>query len=169
MSRRTMNVFVPALAIMSALILVAAALAVPADAARPKLTRGEGNVQGTSTNCVILADGDLNCIGEISGLGGSPVAHLEATVEADFECFNPAGQGPNPGHSGPVTVSSPSQVLDVENGKAIFDLTIQAPSGPDEPNPSWTCNLVSISYDDVVVVVDTVSGEFGLALGDFSA
>jgi hypothetical protein len=151
------------------MILVAAALAVPADAARPKLTRGEGNVQGTSTNCTILGDGDLNCTGEISGLGGSPIAHLEATVEADFECFNPAGEGPNPGHSGPVTVSSPSQVLNVQNGKAVFDLTIQSPSGPDSPNPAWTCNLVSISYSNVVVVVETVSGDFRLSLGSFSA
>lgn len=160
---------ISALAITTALVLVAAVLAVPADAARPKLTKGDGNVAGTSTNCTILGDGDLSCTGEISGLGGTPVAHLEATVEADFECFNPAGQGPNPGHSGPETATSPSQTLTVQNGKATFDLTIQSPSGPDEPNPQWDCNLVSISYSDVVVVVDTVSGEFRLSLGDFSA
>ena len=169
MSTLGTKIGIPALAIATAMFLLAAAVAVPADAARPKLTRGDGNVAGTSTNCTILGNHDLECTGELSGLGGTPTAHLVATVSANFDCFNPAGQGPNAGHSGPTTVSGPTEPLNVQNGKATFDLTIQAPSGPDAPNAGWSCTLTSITYSNVVLVVDTVSGQFSFSLGSYSA
>ena len=160
---------------MLAAILVAAALAtsttiIPqAYASSPKFTSSGGT---SSAGCTVLSNFSLECTGEMTGLGGGPAqSHLTATVSANFDCFNPSGAGPNPGHSGPGIAAGPTTPLSVShNGRATFDDFIPAPTGPDAPNPGWTCSITYVSYSNVNLVVDTVSGQYILPIaGTFTA
>jgi hypothetical protein len=112
-------------------------------------------------NCSVDSAGNLDCNGKIAGLGNveEVQAFLEADIEATFGCDNP-GPGIHipPGQPEDFQdVPGEQETLAVRNGQTVFSLTIPAPQpseGFDCPNPNWRIVLVSITYDNVSVIID---------------
>jgi hypothetical protein len=112
------------------------------------------------TNCEVDSSGNLDCTGSIAGLGNveDVEAFLVADIDATFVCVNPGGNiAPGQGVE-EEDVTGETETLPVRNGRANFDLTIEAPEAPSAEevcaNPNWTVELQSISYDNVRVTVD---------------
>jgi hypothetical protein len=112
------------------------------------------------TDCEVDSSGNLNCTGSIAGLGNveEVEAFLVADIDATFVCVNPGGNiAPGQGVE-EEDVTGETETLSVRNGRTNFDLTISAPEAPSAeevcPNPNWTVELQSISYDNVRVTVD---------------
>jgi hypothetical protein len=84
---------------------------------------------------------DLTVSGKEAGLGNETQVHIEVT--ADAQCINPGGNHPQAGNK--ETFSAEGD-FPVQNGKAIFELTLTADFQPDCSPPMsvvWTNVVVS--------------------------
>jgi hypothetical protein len=84
---------------------------------------------------------DLTVSGKEAGLGNETQVHIEVTGEA--QCINPGGNHPQAGNK--ETFSAEGD-FPVQNGKAIFELTLTADFQPDCSPPMsvvWTNVVVS--------------------------
>jgi hypothetical protein len=84
---------------------------------------------------------DLAVSGKEAGLGNETQVHIEVTAEA--QCINPGGNHPQAGNK--ETFSAEGD-FPVQNGKAIFELTLTADFQPDCSPPMsvvWTNVVVS--------------------------
>jgi hypothetical protein len=112
-------------------------------------------------SCEVDNDGNLDCSGRIAGLGNveGVDANLVADVEAEFGCDNP-GRGIHipPGQpTDAQEVEGDTETLPVRNGRASFDLSINAPEpseGFECPNERWDVVLVSVEYTNVRVEIE---------------
>jgi hypothetical protein len=137
------------------LVLVAAALAVPA-----ALAGGSPHFIGTPT-CSTSNSGVLTCSGKAAGLANGPVnAYLTAdSVNATYVCRNHGGNvAPGQGtFSGPV--QGQTQQIAPRNGQITFSPSLQPPSTPTSseagcPNGKWTVDRTSLTYVNVVLHID---------------
>lgn len=143
------RVLVPA--ITAALVVMAAPLLLPAAFAAPTLHGG--------LNCELVGD-DLRCTGDISGLGGAEtaLATLEATAEVTTGCVNQGGNEPR-GLERESIVVSDTQELNVEAGRATFDITLEADATEREcPSANMDPIVVCVSFSGISLEVDPSSG-----------
>ena len=95
-------------------------------------------------NTKIEEDGNTLVVsGKIAGLGNEEQIHVE--VMATAECINPGGQ--NPQAANKETVSAEGD-FPVQNGKAQFELTLEAIFQPDCTPP------MTLEWSDVTITAD---------------
>jgi len=83
----------------------------------------------------------LTVSGKEAGLGNKTQVHI--VVTADAQCINPGGNHPQAGNKESFSVEGD---IPVQNGKAIFSLTVEAAFQPDCSPPMsivWTNVVVS--------------------------
>jgi hypothetical protein len=110
-------------------------------------------------DCSVDSAGNLDCAGRLAGLGNARTVEsfLVADVQATFGCDNP-GRGIHvpPGQPTETTpVTGDAETLRVRNGQASFDLSIDAPTAPEDfcAKRGWTPVLASVTYTNVAVVI----------------
>jgi hypothetical protein len=142
------------------LCLAVGALAVPAAFA------DSPHFIGTPKVSKSLSTG-LTVSGKAAGLGNGPVtAFLTASsVTATFECVN-HGKNVAPGQPVVLTnVTGPTQTITPRNGQITFTVTLPPPPTPspsvDCPNPNWTVQIASLTYNDVVLHVGPLVANLG--------
>jgi hypothetical protein len=123
-----------------------------ASADNPKFLTGPNYTATTSA---------LTASGKATGLGNSPVlAFLTASsVDVNFQCRN-HGQNFAPGHPATTTnVTGPSQTFAPHNGNIVFSVSLPAPVPPSAatvcPSKQWTVVVTSVSYNDVVLHIQS--------------
>lgn len=121
------------------LVLVVAALAVPAAA----LAGSPHFVPGTT---VTQSGSTLTASGKEAGLGDEQQVHI--VLSATASCINPGGNHPKAANK--QTVSAAGD-FPVQNGKALFDLSVTAAFQPECSPP------MSVVFSDVTVT-DTTNG-----------
>jgi hypothetical protein len=84
-----------------------------------------GNPHFVGTPTVTQSGDSLVVSGKIAGLGNETQVHVIATAEA--ACLNPGGDFPNAANKQTVTVEGD---FPVQNGKALFTLTLTATFSP---------------------------------------
>ena len=96
---------------------------------------------------VATVDGVTVCFkGVVAGCGHASAVDAYLLVDADvnIECYNPAGQGPNPGHSRVVFAGEVLTFVPEKNGKTLIELCATIEETVEGPNPQWTCSAVDI-------------------------
>jgi hypothetical protein len=117
------------------LFVIVAAMAIAA-AAPPAFAGSPHFVSVSATR-----SGDtLTVSGKEAGLGNETQVHIEVTATA--ECINNGGKHPKAVNKESVSVGGD---FPVQNGKALFELTLTASFQPDCSPP------MSVSFSDVVV------------------
>ncbi|MEV0117989.1 hypothetical protein AB0H77_32915 [Streptomyces sp. NPDC050844] len=97
----------------------------------------------------------LTISGKEAGLGNETSVHIE--VSATANCINPGGHGPKAANKQSVNNASD---FPVQNGKAVFTLTVTASFQP-ECSPPMTVTFTN------VVVADTAHGVVAKVPGTF--
>ena len=95
---------------------------------------------------VTQTDNTLTVSGKEAGLGNEAAVHIVVTADAD--CINPGGNHPKAANK--MSVSA-GDYFPVQNGKALFDLTVTATFQP-ECSPPMTVVFSNIT------VCDTTNG-----------
>jgi hypothetical protein len=114
-------------------LLIALTLAVPTVLAGSPHFVGQISVERNGNN--------LTVSGKEAGLGNETQVHI--VVTADAQCINPGGNHPQAGNK--ETFSAEGD-FPVQNGKALFSLTLEAAFQPDCSPPMsvvWTNVVVS--------------------------
>lgn len=91
-------------------------------------------------------DNTLLVAGKVAGLGNVPQIHVE--LSADAACINPGGNHPNAENK--ETFSAAGD-FPVQNGKALFQLALEATFQPDCTPPmtvEWTNVHLVVTADD---------------------
>jgi hypothetical protein len=91
---------------------------------------------------VIQTDNTLTVSGKEAGLGDEAAVHI--VVTADAECINPGGNHPKAANK--MSVSAGDD-FPVQNGKALFDLTVTATFQP-ECSPPMTVVFSNVKVCD---------------------
>lgn len=93
---------------------------------------------------IIRTDNSLTVSGKEAGLGNETQVHI--VVTADAECINPGGNHPQAGNK--ETFSAEGD-FPVQNGKALFTLTLTATFQPDcSPPMSVVFTNVTVSDEE---------------------
>jgi hypothetical protein len=127
-------------------VLLAVAVTAPAWAGSPHFV-GTPTVQRSSD--------DLTVSGKIAGLGNETQVHVVATAEA--ECVNRGGHNPSADNKDTFSVEGD---FPVQNGKALFNLTLEAAFDPSCSPP------MTVLWSDVTVtdaehgLTATIAGPF---------
>jgi hypothetical protein len=140
-------------AITAALVLMGAPILLQGAFAAPTLHGGLNCTFDEVTNT-------LNCQGDVSGLGGAETATatLSATAEVTTGCINRGAQGTEPqGLERESTSVSDTQELNVESGRATFDIDLSADLNRDCPD-GMTPTLVCVTFSGITLLVDPSSG-----------
>jgi hypothetical protein len=96
---------------------------------------------------VAVRDADsLTVSGKVAGLGNEPQVHVVVTATA--ECVNPGGNKPSAANKQSLSAEGD---FPVQNGKALFTLTLTASFSP-------SCSPPMAVVFSEVVVTDTTSG-----------
>jgi hypothetical protein len=115
-------------AIAAALMMVTVPMLLPAAFAAPRL---HGPIDCTEdTN-------EVTCTADVSGLGGATTATgtLTGTATVETGCINRGSQGQQPsGLDRETTTVSETQEVNVEGGRATFDITLSADTDRDCPD-----------------------------------
>jgi hypothetical protein len=138
--------------ITAALVMMAAPMLLPGAFAAPTLHGG--------LNCSLVNDNDLNCTGDVSGLGGATTAEatLTATATVETGCINRGAAEQQPsGLDRETTTTSDTQELNVESGRATFDITLTADTDRDCPD-GMKVVITSVTWSDISLEVDPSSG-----------
>jgi hypothetical protein len=123
--------------LMLCLALLLLVFAVPLLAGRAHFV---GSPQIAST------DEDLLVSGKVAGLGNVQQIHVE--LSADAACINPGGHHPNADNKESFSAGGD---FPVQNGKALFSLTLTATFQPDCTPPmdvEWTNVRLTVTADD---------------------
>ena len=114
-------------------------------------------------NCTVTSANALECILNVSGLGGATTATATLTADATVTtgCINRGSAGTQPsGLERTTTTVTQTQTVNVEGGRATFDIVASLPSAselrdcPDGMTPVIVC----ASYTDVSIAVVPNSG-----------
>jgi hypothetical protein len=95
---------------------------------------------------IASTDEDLLVSGKVAGLGNVPQIHVE--LSADAACINPGGNHPNADNKESFSAAGD---FPVQNGKALFQLTLTAAFQPDCTPPmdvEWTNVRLTVTADD---------------------
>lgn len=118
---------------LAVLVFAAVAVAVPAAwAGSPHFV----NVTATRTDDSLIVEG------KEAGLGNETQVHIEVTATA--ECINPGGHHPKAENKESVSAEGD---FPVQNGKAIFSLTLTASFQP-ECSPPMTVRFSNVTVTD---------------------
>lgn len=133
------------LLVLAVIVFAAVAVAVPvAWAGNPHFV----SVTATRT------DNSLTVEGKEAGLGNESQVHIEVTATA--ECINPGGHHPKAVNK--ESVSSEGD-FPVQNGKAIFSLTLTASFQP-ECSPPMTVRFSNVVVEDTTNGISRKFGSF---------
>jgi hypothetical protein len=138
-------------AITAALVLMGAPMLLQGAFAAPTLHGG--------LNCE-PAGNDLNCSGDVSGLGGATTAEatLTATATVETGCINRGAAEQQPsGLDRETTTVSDTQQLNVEGGRATFDITLTADTDRDCPDGMQVV-ITSVTWSEISLKVVPNSG-----------
>jgi hypothetical protein len=152
---------IPSATIASALLLMAPMLAA---AASPHFI-------GTPT-IVKNPDNSLTATFKAAGLGNvvTDIFLTSSGGTAVLQCVNPGGHNPPPKEVTFGPLAGQTVTVTPRNGQVTASPTIGPPSLPGAseicPNPNWSVDLVSITYEDVVLHiqqggVDILTFDFG--------
>jgi hypothetical protein len=139
--------------IAAALLMVTAPMLLPAAFAAPRLHGPIDCTFNDSTNT-------LNCQGDVSGLGGATTAQftLAGTATVETGCINRGAQGQQPsGLDRETTDVSQTEDVNVEGGRASFDITLSADTDRDCPD-GMTVVITCVEFSDVSLEVVPNSG-----------
>ena len=84
----------------------------------------------------------LTVSGKEAGLGGESFVHIE--VSATANCINPGGHGPKAANKQSL---NSAEDVPVQNGKAVFSLTVTASFQP-ECSPPMTVTFTNVTVAD---------------------
>jgi hypothetical protein len=107
-------------------VILAGALAFVAVAAADII---ELKVNLSNATCTTTSSNQLNCSGDLTGLGGQSIS---VTVTSGFACVNRGGNQP------PGQVSGTENNIPVRNGNASYNVTTTSASCPDQMQPLFT-------------------------------
>jgi hypothetical protein len=116
--------------------------------------------------CRIVGANQLQCIANVSGLGGATTATgtLTATATVITGCINQGSVGTQPsGLQRTTTTVTQTQTVNVQGGRALFDITTQPLNAaslrtcPDNMTPVVVC----VTYSNIQLMVTTNSGQTG--------
>jgi hypothetical protein len=155
MQESTKKVGLSTATIGAAIMLVFAPTLFPAAHAAPTLHGG--------LNCRIVDENDLRCTADVSGLGGATTAEgtLTATVVVTTGCITPSGSNEPKGLERTRTTVTETQEVNVESGRATFDITLDVPSAEDLrdcPSANMTPVIVCATFSNVQLTVEPNSG-----------
>jgi hypothetical protein len=132
--------------------LIAAAMFVPLLFATPAFA---GSAHFVGDLAATRAGDSLTVTGKVAGLGDEPQVHI--VVSATAACVNPGGHKPRAANK--MTVSAAGD-FPVQNGKALFSLTVTAVFQPSCSPP------MAVEFSDVTVT-DVTSGITATLPGTF--
>ena len=138
-------------AIAAALMMMMAPMLLPAAFAAPRL---HGPIDCTEdTN-------EVTCTADVSGLGGATTATgtLTGTATVETGCINRGSQGQQPsGLDRETTTVSETQDVNVEGGRATFDITLNADTDRDCPD-GMTVVITCVEFSNLSLEVVPNSG-----------
>lgn len=106
-----------------------------------------GNAHFVGTPHFATFGNELTVSGKVAGLGNVPQIHV--TVTADASCVNRGGHNPNAGNKDTFSTDGD---FPVQNGKALFELSLVATFQPDCAPP------MRVEWSNVSVVVTAEDG-----------
>src|ERR1041385_7740798 len=116
--------------------------------------------------CQIVGANQLQCVADVSGLGGATTATgtLTATATVITGCINQGAAGTQPqGLQRTTTTVTQTQTVNVQGGRATFDIITQPLNAaslrtcPDSMTPVVVC----VTYSNIQLTVITNSGQTG--------
>jgi hypothetical protein len=138
--------------IAAALLIVMVPMLLPAAFAAPRV---HGPIDCTEdTN-------EVTCTADVSGLGGATTAEgtLTGTATVETGCINRGSQGQQPsGLDRESTTESETQEVNVEGGRATFDITLSANTDRDCPD-GMTVVITCVEFSSLSLEVVTNSGQ----------
>jgi len=113
-------------------------------------------------NCHLNGN-ELECTGDVSGLGSatSATGTLSAKVVVTTGCVTPSGSNEPKGLQRTTTTVSNEQTVNVEGGRATFDITLSAGDAADLrdcPSANMEPVIVCVTFSDVSLTVEPNSG-----------
>ncbi len=150
--------------LLSVVVLLVAAFAVPATAANVHLKGGK-NAEPAFYDAGLY----LMSSGALSGLGnGDVLISLTATADVTSTCTNQGGNqapGQNPA---PLTVTGSLAIPEeeIKNGNTPFGVMTEIPyppdgiipGAPDCPNPNWTESIDDLAFTSATITVEQPEG-----------
>lgn len=154
MQNRLKHVGIPS-ATMGAAILMMAPMLLQGALAAP-------TVHGP-INCSVTDQNALECKFNVSGLGGATTATatLKATATVTTGCITPSGSNEPQGLQRTTTTVTQTQTVNVEGGRANFDIVASLGSASDLrdcPSHNMTPTIVCASFTGVSIAVVPNSG-----------
>jgi hypothetical protein len=154
MSEAIKKIGIPTLVVASALLLMGPMLLTGAYAA-PRLH--------APIDCDIVGENQLQCIADVSGLGGAETADaiLRATATVTTGCITPSGSNEPKGLQRTSVAVTDFQTVNVEGGRAVFTLTtdpLDAEELRDCPSANMTPTIVCVTFSGISVQVIPSSG-----------
>jgi hypothetical protein len=113
--------------------------------------------------CEIIGRNQLHCVADVSGLGGATIATatLTATATVTTGCLTPSGSNEPKGLQRTTTTVTDTQTVNVEGGRAVFNLTTQA-LNPAElrtcPSANMTPTIVCVTFSNISIAMVPSSG-----------
>ena len=139
--------------IAAALLMVTAPMLLPAAFAAPRL---HGPIDCSFNE----NDNTVECQGDVSGLGGATTADftLAGTATVETGCINRGSQGQQPsGLDRETSGVSQTETVNVEGGRAPFDITLSADTDRDCPD-GMTVVITCVEFSDLSLHVVPNSG-----------
>jgi hypothetical protein len=113
--------------------------------------------------CEIVGENQLQCVVDVSGLGGATTADaiLTATATVTTGCVTPSGSNEPQGLQRSTTTVTDFQTVNVEGGRATFTLTtdeLNADELRDCPSANMTPVIVCVTFSNISIQVVPNSG-----------
>lgn len=150
------------LGVILAMILLAASLVtVPVLAASPHFI-GTPKIKKNSNfslTAKFKAAGFVNLL----AVNGSLTSRTHSGT-AVLQCVDPGGDNPPPQEVNFVLPEILGTHIPIKNGKISASITLGPPSLPSAsqicPDPDWTVTILSLTYEDVVLVISNIHQDF---------
>jgi hypothetical protein len=142
-------------AIAAAVVLMLGPMFLTGAEARPQLH--------APIDCNIVGENQLECVADVSGLGGAETAtaFLTANARVTTGCTTPSGSNEPRGLQRTTTSVSDQQTVNVEGGRAVFTLKtdpLDAEELRDCPSANMTPTIVCVTFSDISIRVEPSSG-----------
>ena len=116
-------------------------------------------------------DNTVTATGSVAGLGNQNIdVVLTAELDVEVICTNPAGNVA-PGQTQQTTVTGTAEDVKVENGRATFSVTTEAPTLPNRtpkqlgcPNNKWTASIGEVTIESATLQIIQPAGSDNVVL-----